>query len=126
MPRPKKCRRICALPTFRAFGPCTRQGDVEIVYMTVDEFETIRLIDFMGLTQEDCALQMGVARTTVQAVYVQARQQLADMLVNGKQLAIDGGQYAICPCAGNCDRQCCTQQGCTPSCKGSQKCKQPE
>ena len=64
--------------------------------MSVDEYETIRLIDQMGFTQEECAAQMNVARTTVQGIYNDARKKLADVLVNGKSLVIRGGDYTVC------------------------------
>ena len=85
MPRPKKCRRICGLPRADRFGPEQPGGCAgEPVRMTLDEYEAIRLIDLLDCTQEECAQQMGVARTTVQAVYNQARRKLADCLVNGR------------------------------------------
>ena len=94
MARPRKLRRVCAMPHTCEFRPCGRQaGTVEL---TVDEYETIRLIDLLGLTQEACARQMDVARTTVQAIYDSARRKLADVLVNGKALTIQGGSYHIC------------------------------
>ena len=64
------------MPQNASFGPAGKQAEREIV-MGVDEFETIRLIDLEGLTQEACAAQMGVGRTTVQAIYGSARQKLA-------------------------------------------------
>jgi len=64
--------------------------------MTLDEFETIRLLDLEGLTQEQAAMRMDVARTTVQAIYSSARQKLADCLVNEKALTIQGGDYVLC------------------------------
>jgi len=68
----------------------------EAVIMRVDEYETIRLIDWEGFTQEECSQNMHVARTTVQSIYNQARKKLADSLVNGKPLLIAGGSFELC------------------------------
>ena len=82
----------------------------------MEEYEAIRLIDLLGCTQEECAAQMGVARTTVQRIYAQARQKLAVFLVEGRPLQIGGGSYALCPqesCRGfsrPCGR-CASQDG---------------
>jgi len=79
-----------------------------VVEMTVDEYETIRLIDFEGYTQELCAKQMEVARTTVQAIYQSARKKLADCIVNSRALVIDGGEYRICEHGDSrCGHGCC-------------------
>ena len=96
MPRPRKCRRVCCMPWNAAFGPIGERAAEEIVVMSVDEYETIRLIDLMGYTQEKCALHMNVARTTVQGIYNEARKKIADVLVNVKGLVIQGGEYSIC------------------------------
>ena len=67
----------------------------------------IRLIDLEGFTQEECASQMNVARTTVQGIYIEARKKLAESLVNGKVLLIEGGEYRLCEGLGNsCGRGC--------------------
>lgn len=101
MPRPRKCRRVCRLPENAGFGPLSCGGTAEgAVNMTVEEYEAIRLIDLEGFTQEECAKQMNVARTTVQAMYNDARKKLADALVNGRMLVIDGGDYILCDGAG--------------------------
>ncbi|HHT27789.1 MAG TPA: DUF134 domain-containing protein [Firmicutes bacterium] len=108
MPRPRKWRRVCSLPDASRFGPLDVDVDVaDRIIMTVDEYETIRLIDLEGFTQNECAEQMHVSRTTVQGVYAQARQKLADSLVNGKPLWIEGGDYQICDGRGRgCGRGC--------------------
>ena len=76
--------------------------------MTVDEYESVRLIDLEGLTQEECASQMNVARTTVQSIYFSARKKLSDSLVNGKVLQIEGGEYKLCDGQGSrCNKDRC-------------------
>ncbi len=85
------------MPENNRFGPLDAQVDMNhIVTMTVDEYETIRLIDIEGLTQEGCAAQMDISRTTVQGMYNEARNKVAQSLVNGKVLLIEGGEYQIC------------------------------
>lgn len=106
MPRPTKCRRICRYPEALAFHPQNGQ-EREAVILTLDEFETIRLLDREGLSQEEASLQMDVARTTVQRVYENARKKLADMLVLGLPLRIEGGDYRLCGGDSLCPRQNC-------------------
>ncbi|MFW5982181.1 MAG: DUF134 domain-containing protein [Halanaerobiaceae bacterium] len=97
MPRPRKRRRVCCLPDSNRFGPLNSSIDKkDIIKMTIDEYESIRLIDLKGLTQKECASQMNVGRTTVQAIYNEARKKLAESLVNGKILRIEGGDYKLC------------------------------
>ena len=76
MARPVKRRRVCGLPPVGAFRPEGGPGG-PVIEVTVDEYEAVRLIDLLGLTQEECAAQMNVARTTVQAIYDSAREKLA-------------------------------------------------
>ena len=109
MPRPAKCKRVCALPAFARFGP-EGENAGEPVEMTVEEYETIRLIDLEGLTQLQCSEQMSVARTTVQAIYNEARRKLADCLVHGKPLKIEGGTYQICQSRKDCCGRHCQEQ----------------
>lgn len=108
MPRPMKWRKVCRLPESNRFGPLNSSADEQnYVNMTVDEYETIRLIDLEGFTQEECASNMNVARTTVQGIYVEARRKLAESLVNGRVLVIEGGEYRLCDNLGNgCGRGC--------------------
>ena len=74
MARPFKCRRIEQLPVYRSFSPDDITA-AESVQMTVDEYETLRLLDDEGLTQEVCAARMNIARTTVTAIYDSARRR---------------------------------------------------
>jgi predicted DNA-binding protein (UPF0251 family) len=108
MPRPRKWRKVCCLPERNRFGPLDANIDENnCIRMTVDEYEAIRLIDLEGFTQEECAKQMHVARTTVQGIYVEARKKLAESLVDGKILFIEGGEYRLCDGAGNgCGKGC--------------------
>jgi predicted DNA-binding protein (UPF0251 family) len=97
MPRPRKWRKVCGLPQNDLFGPLnTHTYESDPIIMTVDEYETIRLIDGEGMMQEECAEKMNVARTTVQRIYNEARKKLAESLVNGKMLKIEGGDYKLC------------------------------
>ena len=109
MARPRKCRKVCCLPECSRFGPLDSMVDEEqYVTMTVDEYETIRLIDLEGLTQEECSNQMNVARTTVQSIYNDARKKLAESVVNGKVLKIEGGDYQLCDRnVRPCGKECC-------------------
>lgn len=97
MARPKKWRKVCGLPRSNQYGPLIGEiDDQEVVVMSIDEYETIRLIDLENLKQEECAVRMDIARTTVQGIYNIARTKLADSLVNCKRLIIEGGEYQLC------------------------------
>lgn len=108
MARPVKWRKVCCLPESNRFGSLDLPvDDKNIVSMTVDEYETIRLIDLEGFTQEECGRQMNIGRTTVQGIYIEARKKIAESLVNGKVLIIEGGEYRLCEGLGNgCGRGC--------------------
>ena len=97
MARPQKMRKVCAAPCKRRFGPLGEGvATCEVVQLTVDEYEVLRLIDYEGLLQEECAEKMQVARTTVQAMYGAARKKLGIMLVEGATLRIEGGNVRLC------------------------------
>lgn len=103
MARPRKWRKVCCLPQSCRFGPLdSKAKNEEWVKMSVDEYESIRLIDLQGFTQEECATQMNIARTTVQGIYNEARKKLATFLVQGKILWINGGEFQICEGDGVC------------------------
>ena len=96
MPRPRKCRKVCRLPDNEGFVPVRGDEELTPIVLNVDEYEAIRLIDREGLSQEQCGEYMHIARTTVQQMYAVARKKLADALVEGLPLRIEGGDYALC------------------------------
>lgn len=96
MARPQKRRCICSVPRVTRYAPQdgTPGGSVQL---TFDEYETIRLLDYLQMNQEQCAKRMGISRTTVTRIYNEARRKIADMLSNGKTLSIGGGDVFVCP-----------------------------
>jgi len=110
VPRPRKYRMICHYPQNLSFVPEEGTDGKEPVILSVDEYETIRLIDREGFSQEECGNRMGVARTTVQLIYTSARKKLADMLVEGRNLRIEGGDYRLCNGDEDCGQKHCYKQ----------------
>ena len=51
MPRPQKCRRICFTPQYDSFYPENSQTD-DTITLTLDEYEVIRLLDYMQMTKD--------------------------------------------------------------------------
>ncbi len=104
MPRPMKCRRIDFIPSVLEFIP---QGNIDLcndtVTLSLEELETIRLIDIEGLDQEQSSLKMEISRGTLQRILNSARNKVADSLINGKKLVINGGNYSISECIYICN-----------------------
>lgn len=96
MPRRVKCRKVCHYPQTLEFLPQNNDAEQEPIILTIDEYETIRLIDRRGMSQEQCAAFMQIARTTVQRIYETARKKLADFVVEGRPLRIEGGDFRLC------------------------------
>ncbi len=95
MPRRAICKKVCCMPKCRRFAALESAGDTE-VNLSVEEYEVVRLLDYQGFTQQEAAQKMGIARTTVQALYEQARKSIAKTLVEGGNLVISGGNYYLC------------------------------
>ena len=94
--RREKLRRVGVIPEYRGFTPDgLASGDA--IDMTVDELEVLRLCDLEGLNQEAVAQQMGIARATVAAICSRAHRKVANALVNGRALIIEGGNIAYSP-----------------------------
>lgn len=94
MSRPKKQRNICAYPDYWSFAPDLDESNDTIV-LSLDEFESIRLIDYLHKTQEQCAYDMNVSRTSVTAIYNNARNKIAVAIIEGKRIIISGGDYQL-------------------------------
>ena len=94
MVRPHRCRRVTLEPNVTYFKP---RGiplvDLEEVILQVDEFEAVRLKDLEGLEQESAAKKMDISRPTFQRLVVSARKKIANALVHGKAIKIEGGNY---------------------------------
>ena len=92
MPRPFKNRCINAQPISVVYKPAGIPArELEWITLHLDEFETIRLLDHQGMDQEQAANQMGVSRPTVTRIYASARKKIADALVLGQAVCIEGG-----------------------------------
>ena len=113
MPRPRKWRRVCSLPDVNRFGPLDFAVEKEhVVIMSVDEYETIRLIDLEGLSQEECA-SLSMWQELPSKYLLGARKKIAESLVNGKVLRIEGGDYKLCDGEGDFhSTRCCHRNRC--------------
>jgi len=96
MVRPKRCRRIASMPGSSLFKPAGIPAcSLGKVVVTVDEFEALRLADYEGLYQEQAAERMGVSRQTFGRIVEAARKKVAQALVEGLVLRIEGGEIEM-------------------------------
>ena len=96
MTRPKCCRQIGVMPGKTCFQPeGATPSSFEVVLLTLDEYEAIRLADLEGLYQEQAASRMNISRQTFGRIIEAARRKVADVLVNGKILKIEGGSVSM-------------------------------
>jgi len=94
MPRPRRMRRVGFMPGFTSFGPSGIKG-VEEVILSIGEFESIRLKDFQGFGQSEAAKKMNVSQPTFNRILNAARKKIADALIYGKLIRIEGGDYKM-------------------------------
>lgn len=94
MVRPRLCKRVRFNPEITYFKP---RGiplkELEEVILPVDEYEAVRLKDLGGLEQEECAKKMNISQPTFHRLVLSARKKIADAIVNGKAIKIEGGNY---------------------------------
>ncbi|MBI5581512.1 MAG: DUF134 domain-containing protein [Deltaproteobacteria bacterium] len=96
MPRPRKCRMVDAKPGVWLFKP---QGIparlLDEVYLPIEGYEALRLADLEGLRQDEAAAKMKVSRQTFGRILADARRAVADALIHGLALRIEGGAYRM-------------------------------
>jgi predicted DNA-binding protein (UPF0251 family) len=101
MPRPKKPRWVAHNPRVTLFKP---QGataeEAEVSTLMVEGLEALRLVDMLGLDHEEAARRMGVSRPTLSRILTTARRLVAEALVSGHAILVEGGDYRYGPEAG--------------------------
>ena len=94
-PRPFRPRRISSLPIIsglKPYGNKKNAGRAEEVFLNLEEYEAIRLCDYEMLNHHQASVTMQVSRPTLTRIYSKARQKIAEALVTGKQIIIEGGK----------------------------------
>jgi len=96
MPRPRIQRRIRFQPGITYFKPAgVRMAELEEAILTFDESEAVRLIDFENVEQEKAAKQMQISQPTLSRLLGSARKKIADAIINGKAIKIQGGNFKM-------------------------------
>lgn len=94
--RRRRARCIGWRPAHTCFKPCGVRGRrLETITLRADEFEALRLMDYEGLYQDECAQRMGISRTTLSRSVTHARRKVTDALLNGKTLRIEVADQAL-------------------------------
>ncbi len=93
--RPKKYRIVHLDPKISQFSPRGRPGRPNEVDLSMDEFEALRLADHMGLPQKEAAKSMHISQQTFSRILKRAHRSIANALVNGNTIRIQGGHYVI-------------------------------
>ncbi len=105
MVRPKKERRIENIPESKLYKPAGIPNNrLERVSLTFEEVEAVRLKDLEGLNQQEAAAKMEISRPTYQRILTEARQKIAEALIEGKSLKFEGGSYRLQPRCGKCGK----------------------
>ena len=113
MPRPVQPRTIEFVPRVIFFKPAgIPRVELEEVALTLDELEAVRLADLNGLYQETAAPKMDISRSAFARILASARKKIADALIHGKSLKLEGGpvragsgRAGVCPCDCPCRRR---------------------
>lgn len=93
--RPKKYRRVGIAPRISYFSPRGKPGRPDEINLLVEEFEAIRLSDFLGLDQREAAKLMHISQQTFSRMLKRGRKAVAEALISGKIIRIQGGHYVV-------------------------------
>jgi len=92
MPRPQNNRIVHEPPLFSEFKPIGVRGqNLKQIVLTLDEFEAFRLADQLGLSHADAAEEMKISRSTFSRLIAKARKKIAEFIIQGRLLTIEGG-----------------------------------
>ena len=92
MPRPKNNRIVHNPPLFADFKPAGYKANMlKRTALTLDEYEAFRLADFIGLSHEEAAAEMEISRSTFSRLIEKSRRKIAELIVKGNSLVIEGG-----------------------------------
>lgn len=96
MSRPFKCRRIAYMPGITFFKPAgIPLSELEEVVLSLEEAEALRLKELESMDQEQGAQKMNISRPTFQRILASARSKIADAILNGKAIRIEGGNFEL-------------------------------
>ena len=96
MPRPFRLRRVRFQPGVVHFKPAgVRLAGLQEVVLTMDEFEAIRLKDYENLDQTEAAKKMNISQPTFARLLDTARKKIAQAIVTGKAIRIQGGPFKM-------------------------------
>ncbi|MEW6748531.1 MAG: DUF134 domain-containing protein [Candidatus Micrarchaeota archaeon] len=96
MPRPRKCRRVSEEPGITYFKPAgVPLRELSETRITVDELEALKLVDMSGMGQVDAAEKMRISQPTLNRLLGAARKKVAEALVGGQAIRIEGGDYYL-------------------------------
>lgn len=96
MARPQNCRRINFMPECIFFKPRgIPMSSLDVIVLTLDELEAVRLADLQGLYQEKAAESMKISRQTFGRILDSAHRKIGEVLILGKALQIEGGEIKM-------------------------------
>ncbi|MDY6985577.1 MAG: DUF134 domain-containing protein [Candidatus Thermoplasmatota archaeon] len=96
MPGKRRCRRIASQPKFTYFKPAgIRAMDLDEIELGMDEFEAIRLKDYLGLEQSEASFEMGISQPTFHRIIEEAHRKVAKAFIEGLLLKVEREEHAV-------------------------------